>query len=138
MKVCFFITKLYNEDTIFIPLTFILSLIRGNELYCIFVNESVKMTQKNILRKIKIKENIKNIIEAQTGINFNNLTSVYDLLYFLKNKYYLFLKVCNTSAIIYGISRSIGDNKEIEEIFELTTAHDITAILSNCDKVFYF
>ena len=138
MKVCFFITKLYNEDTIFIPLIFILSLIRGNELYCIFVNESVKMTQKNILRKIKIKENIKNIIEAQTGINFNNLTSVYDLLYFLKNKYYLFLKVCNTSAIIYGISKSIGDNKEIEEIFELTTMNDITITLTNCDKVFYF
>jgi hypothetical protein len=50
----------------------------------------------------------------------------------------LFLKVCNTSAIIYRISENIGDNKEIEEIFELTTAHDITAILSNCDKVFYF
>jgi sulfur relay (sulfurtransferase) complex TusBCD TusD component (DsrE family) len=138
MKICFFITKFYNEDTIFIPLTFILSLIRGNELYCIFVNESVKMASKNILRKIKIKENIKNIIEAQIGINLNNLTSIYDLLLFLKNKYYLFLKVCNTSAIIYGISKSIGDSKEIEEIFELTTIHDITTTLTNCDKVFYF
>jgi sulfur relay (sulfurtransferase) complex TusBCD TusD component (DsrE family) len=138
MKICFFITKFYNKETIFIPLTFILSLIRGNELYCIFINESVKIAQKNILRNIVIKQNTKNIIEAQTGINLNNLTSVYDLLHFLKNKYYLFLKVCSTSAIIYGISENIGDNKEIEEIFELTTAHDITAILSNCDKVFYF
>jgi hypothetical protein len=138
MKICFLITNFYNEETIFIPLTYIIFLIKGNELNCIFINDGVKITQKNILKKIKIKQNIRNIIEAQTGFYLNNLNTVYDLLNLLKNKYYLFLKVCNISTIIYNISEYIGDNRNIEDIFELTTIHDIMSTLISSDKVINF
>lgn len=136
MKVCLILSKSYKDDKVFIPLSYLAFFSRSHEVYLIIIDEAVNLARKNFF--IELKENIRQAIQAQTGLDLSYTKNHLEFLEMLKRKFRIKIKVCNTSTITTGLSRRIGDSELLDEIFELATLFEITSLISEADLILYF
>ncbi|MDT7891180.1 MAG: DsrE family protein [Thermoproteota archaeon] len=136
MKICLILNKLYKDEKIFVPLAYLAFFSRSHEVSLILIDEAVNLARKNLF--IELKEDIKQAIQTQTGLDLTNTRNHIEFLEMLKRKFKIKVKVCNTSTIATSLSKRIGDSEMLNKIFDLATLFEISSLISEADLILYF
>jgi len=139
VKVSIVLSSFKDKETLITALIYaaFMTISAKNEANLILLNDGVKYAEKDYINKVYIDEKIKKTFYYQSSIDLSKIKNALEFIRYLKKNFNFNVKLCNTSAILYGISETLASKEKISEEFEPTTIYDIYITIRTSDLCIY-